>query len=266
MIDPYKVLGVSPGASEEEIKKAYRQKAKQYHPDLHPGDEEAARKMNEVNEAYDMLKNPEKYERKRAQEQQQSYYRNSYGNTGYSGQSGTGGYGNSGYSDQNYGYGQSGPGGYYWRRFNFDDFFGQNSGQGRYAGARPSVQPGDPQELANAINLINSGRYHEAVNILNAMTSNYRNARWYYVSAVAYKGCGDNNQALNQIRKAMEIEPGNSLYRQIYEQYSIQDSESSETYSTRRTVFGPFRFIGVFLLMMLIIRLLFSCMRFGFFF
>lgn len=57
--DPYEVLGISPGATKEEIKKAYRKKAKQYHPDLHPGDEQAAEKMNEINIAYDRLSNPE---------------------------------------------------------------------------------------------------------------------------------------------------------------------------------------------------------------
>lgn len=58
MNDPYSVLGVSKEASEEEIKKAYRRLAKKYHPDLNPGDPEAARKMNEINAAYDQIKNP----------------------------------------------------------------------------------------------------------------------------------------------------------------------------------------------------------------
>jgi molecular chaperone DnaJ len=58
--DPYQVLGLSPGASDEEVKKAYRKLAMQYHPDRNPGDEEAARKMQEINAAYEAIKNPEK--------------------------------------------------------------------------------------------------------------------------------------------------------------------------------------------------------------
>jgi molecular chaperone DnaJ len=54
--DPYQVLGVSPDASDEEIKKAYRDLTKKYHPDLNPGDRTAAEKMHEVNAAYDAIK------------------------------------------------------------------------------------------------------------------------------------------------------------------------------------------------------------------
>ena len=59
MRDPYEVLGVSRSASPDEIKSAYRKLAKKYHPDLHPGDEECAKKMQEVNAAYDQINNPE---------------------------------------------------------------------------------------------------------------------------------------------------------------------------------------------------------------
>ena len=75
--DPYEVLGVSRGASEDEIKQAYRRLAKQYHPDLHPGDAACAKKMNEINEAYDLLKNPQAYQAYR-QQQQQSAYQQAY--------------------------------------------------------------------------------------------------------------------------------------------------------------------------------------------
>ena len=74
-MDPYKVLGVSPGATEEEIKKAYRSMAKKYHPDLNPGDEYAAEKMNDINVAYDILTKPgaDRYRQSYSQQQEQTY-------------------------------------------------------------------------------------------------------------------------------------------------------------------------------------------------
>ena len=58
--DYYEVLGISKGASEEEIKKAYKKAAKSCHPDLHPDDKQAEARFSEVNEAYQVLSDPQK--------------------------------------------------------------------------------------------------------------------------------------------------------------------------------------------------------------
>ena len=67
--DPYSVLGLTPDASDEEVKRAYRALAKKYHPDMNPGDQHAAEMMNQINAAYDQIKNPQP----RVNTQQRSY-------------------------------------------------------------------------------------------------------------------------------------------------------------------------------------------------
>lgn len=194
--DPYKVLGISEGASKEEIKKAYRKKAKEYHPDLHPNDPTAAEKMNEVNEAYDMLNNPEKYKK---QEQQ----RNPYGNT-YGGSQGQGSQYQNNQNQQGDWY--TGGFGYY----DFEDLFGfGRSSQPQ----RPTVQPGDSSDIRQAIDFINMGQYQYANQTLNSIISSERNARWYYLSALANQGLGNHMFAEEQIRKAIQMEPNNMLYQ-----------------------------------------------------
>ena len=61
--DYYEVLGIERSADEATIKKAYRQLAKKYHPDVNPGDKDAEEKFKEVNEAYSVLSDPQKRSR-----------------------------------------------------------------------------------------------------------------------------------------------------------------------------------------------------------
>ena len=172
--DPYKVLGVSPDASDEEIKQAYRRLAKKYHPDLNPGDQEAARKMQEVNAAYEQIKNPEKAGPNPG---------SSYG--GYSG------YGGAGYQ----GYDPFGFGGAY---------------SGRQADSNSD------QYQRSAQQYIRYGRYQEALNALQA--SSNRDARWYYLSALAHDGLGNQVMALEHIRRAVSMDPANPTYLDVLNQ------------------------------------------------
>jgi len=131
--DLYEVLGVSRGASQDEIRKAYLKLAHKYHPDKTGGDKESEQKLKEINAAYDILKNPEKREK---------YDR--FGST----EAGGGPFG----GGNPFGGGMGGEG----FEAPFDDFFdmlfGQQGGRRRRGGAS-AAQPGNDLELRLSITL-----------------------------------------------------------------------------------------------------------------
>lgn len=210
--DPYSTLGVSPGASQDEIKRAYRRKAKEYHPDLHPNDPDAARKMNEINEAYDMLMHPEKYDARRREEEARQNASAQQGNPFGAGGNPYGWQGNP--YQGGYGGWQGGSG---W--FGFDDFFGFGGQTYAQPVPPPREMPGDSAPIRQTVYDINSRQYQAALNVLNGIPSVGRDARWYYLAGLANQGMGNTIMAMEQMERAAQLDPNNAAYRQLLQQY-----------------------------------------------
>jgi len=169
-MNPYEVLGVSRNASIDEIKKAYKELSRKYHPDSYVGNplsSLAEEKFKQVQEAYDAI----------MKEKNGDYnYADNYNNNGYS-----------------------------------------NSESG---------------EMAEVYNLLGRRAYSQALSLLDSMPN--RNAKWYYYSAIAQVGLGNNLRGMEYARMAVSMEPNNIEYQNLVNRLSFQGNRYGEVRNVYR--------------------------------
>ncbi len=171
-MNPYQVLGVSENATDAEIKNAYRELAKKYHPDNYvqnPLADLAEQKMKEINEAYDMV-----CEMRKGSSSASS---NSYNNTNY----------NSNYTNTSY----------------------------------PDVR-----------RLIREGRLDDALQILNGVGGNSRNAEWYFLMGMIFSRKGWSEQAYTYFQTACRMEPNNPEFNSALNNMNARRNYNPSGYNT----------------------------------
>jgi molecular chaperone DnaJ len=195
MTDPYSVLGVSPDATDDEIKKVYRGLCKKYHPDANVGRPDAAqaeKRFLEVQQAYEEIM----HMRQGGGAARQG--------SGYNGSSG------SAYQQQ------QDPFSAFWGAAGFRGAgYGAGSyGAGGYGAGQTRTQEESPVMRA-ARNYIDTGHYAEALNALGNVPAAERGARWYFLNALAQSGLHNNAQAMEYARQAVSMDPDNLDYRRL---------------------------------------------------
>ena len=243
MTDPYNVLGVAREVSDEELTRAYRKLAKRYHPDMNSGSKAAERRMQEINAAYDQIKN----ERSGvgARPGGSGGYGYGYGGGYGSGSYGDGSYGNGyGYGDGHSGGGADGSYGPSGSSSRGPDPFGNNYGRygrqsdGRYDpfggfggfggfdwygepddadNAEPGVDGGDERDpkFMRVENFLRTGNYQTALQLLYEFDAAVRGAMWFYYSAIANAGVGNRVTALRHAQEAVRLAPNVAVYRTL---------------------------------------------------
>ncbi|MGX8680660.1 MAG: DnaJ domain-containing protein [bacterium] len=199
-MDPYQILGITPDATDDEVKKAYRQLAKKYHPDANvnsPYQEAYTEKFKQVQNAYKMIMDARK--------------------------NGTSFNGYQGYGSQNQ-YGYQGSNGQ--TQYGYNQGYNQNtySGQGSYSD--------EQRQYMNIDSLLRAGRFQEAWNNLESIRT--RSDVWFYYAALAQNGLGNNIQAREFAKTAYSMNPQNLQYIFLMQQLGA----SSQRYNQQRSQYG----------------------------
>lgn len=169
MNNPYEVLGVSQNTTDEEIKHAYREMAKKYHPDNYadnPLSDLAEEKMKEINAAYDAICDERR----------------------------NGGSSNSSYR--------------------------QNTANSSFPDVRKYIM---------------EGRLDDATELLNGVTSDRRNAEWYFLMGMVYSRRGWSDQAYNYFQRAHNMDPGNAEYSAMLNNMNSRRTYNNPGYNTTGT-------------------------------
>ena len=198
-------MGVSETASMDEVKKAYRKLSRIYHPDANvnnPNKDQAEAKFKEIQAAYQQI----------VDEKEHGGSRSSYGPGSSYGQGG---------------YQQSGQGSYQQSYGGFEDFFGGFGGFGGQYQNRQQTQESTLMQAAGKY--LRNGYYREALNALGNVPEAERNAKWYYYSAQANAGTGNNITAQEHAQRAVQMEPDNYVYQNL-----LRSLQSGETWYTQR--------------------------------
>lgn len=188
MRNPYQILGVPETASMDEVKKAYRKLSRIYHPDANinnPNKDQAEAKFKEIQAAYQQI----------VDEKEHGGSRSTY----------------SGY-DQGGSHGQGNQGGYQQSYDSFEEFF-RGFGFGDFTQKQQTAQ--ESTLMQAAANYLRNGYYKEALNVLNNVPLAERNAKWYYYSAQANAGTGNNITAQEHAQTAVQMEPDNYVYQEL---------------------------------------------------
>lgn len=198
----YRVLGVSENATDEELKKAYHDLVRKYHPDKYgdnPLANEAAEKMKEINAAYDQIVKDRKAGRRTSYDSEGS----SYGNSGY-GDAGYGGY---------YGYGN-----------------GYNQGYGNAGGAYTG-------HFADIRRLISQNRIAEAEELLDGVPAAKRDAEWYFLKGSVYYRRGWLSEAMKCFETAHNLDMNNPEYDYAYRQCAQRQRYGTSGYDQNTGTF-----------------------------